>query len=81
MKVVGRSNRGENVLRDVEILQRTLNRLRGVGLVPRGVHRFGAFEEAASWMTRQIMVSHARRSSKTSSLSAGRSTPREPVTS
>jgi hypothetical protein len=72
MKIVGRIHGGENVPRDVAILQRTLNRLRGgVGLVPRGVHRFGSFEEAESWMTRQIVASHGRRSSKTSSPSAG----------
>ena len=57
---------------DCATLQRTLNRLRGTGLVPRGVTRFATFEEADAWMTRQIVATHARRSSRTSPPSAGR---------
>ncbi len=53
-------------MRDSAILQRTLNRLRGPGLVPRGVYRFTTHEEADTWMTRQIAATHARRSSTTS---------------
>jgi hypothetical protein len=53
-------------VRDIAILQRTLNRLRGPALVPRGVYRFATHEEADAWMTRQIVATHARLSSKTS---------------
>lgn len=66
MKRVSRRGEGEDVLRDVAILQRTVNRLRGCGLVPKGVYRFKSHEEADEWMTRQIAATHARRSSKTS---------------
>ncbi len=57
---------GEDTLRDAAILQRTINRLRGHDLVPRGVYRFATHEEADRWMIRQIAATHARRSSKTS---------------
>ena len=66
MKRVSRRGDGEDVLRDVAILQRTVNRLRGCGLVPKGVNRFESHEEADAWMTRQIAITHARRSLKTS---------------
>lgn len=66
MKRVSRRGEGEDVLRDIAILQRTVNRLRGCGLVPKGVYRFESHEEADAWMTRQIAATHARRSSKTS---------------
>lgn len=66
VKRVSRRGDGEDVLRDVAILQRTVNRLRGCGLVPKGVYRFHSHEEADAWMTRQIAATHACRSSKTS---------------
>jgi hypothetical protein len=66
MKVVSRRSPGEDPVRDIAILQRTLNRLRGPALVPRGVYRFATHEEADAWMTRQIVATHARLSSKTS---------------
>jgi hypothetical protein len=66
MKRVSRRGEGEDVLRDIAILQRTVNRLRGCGLVPKGVYRFESHEEADAWMTRQIAATHARRSLKTS---------------
>ncbi len=66
MKTVSRRGDGEDVLSDIAILQRTVNRLRGCGLVPRGVYRFESHEEADAWMTRQIAATHARRSLKTS---------------
>jgi hypothetical protein len=56
---------GGDPLRDAEILQRTMNRLRGGALVPKGVYRFERHEEADSWMMRQIAATHARQSSKT----------------
>lgn len=65
MKIVSRRPAGEDVLRDSAILQRTLNRLRGRRLVPRGVFRFASHEEADAWMTRQIVATRARRNSKT----------------
>lgn len=57
---------GENTLRDAEILLRTINRLRGHELIPRGLYRFATHEEADEWMLREMARTHARRSSKTS---------------
>ena len=65
MKTVTRRRGPADPLRDSAILQRTMNRLRGAGLVPKGVYRFGTHEEADEWMTRQIVATHARRNSKT----------------
>lgn len=64
MKIVSRRPPGEDVLRDSSILQRTLNRLRGARLVPRGVFRFASHEDADEWMTREILASHEPRTSK-----------------
>ena len=50
-------------------MQRTMNRLRGGALIPRGVYRFADHEEADRWMIRTIADTHAHLSSKTSSLS------------
>lgn len=51
---------GEDVLRDIDILQRTLNELRGCGIIPRGVYRFQSHREADEWMMRQIAATYAR---------------------
>jgi hypothetical protein len=40
-------------------MQRTMNRLRGFGLIPRGVYRFALHEEAGEWMIRTIANTHA----------------------
>ena len=64
-RVAGR-RKGENVLRDIDILQETVNRLRGCGLIPKGVYRFRTHQEADEWMMRQIAANHARHASKTS---------------
>jgi hypothetical protein len=61
---------GDDVLRDIDILQGTVNELRGCGLIPRGIYRFRTHEEADEWMMRQIAANHARRGSRTSSTSA-----------
>jgi len=53
-------------------MQRTMNRLRGGALIPRGVYRFADHEEADEWMIRTIANTHAHLSSKTSSRSAKR---------
>ena len=66
MKRISRRPEGEDALRDAEILQRTLNRLRGPALVPRGLYRFSTHEEADQWMLREMARTHARLSSKTS---------------
>lgn len=63
--VYGRKER-DLPLRDAAILQRTLNRLRGGKLVPRGVYRFSGHAEADQWMMGQIAASPAPPSSKTS---------------
>ena len=54
MKVVSKRAPGARALDDAARLQRTLNRLRGRGLVPRGLYRFSSFEEADRWMMSQI---------------------------
>lgn len=64
-RVAGRREQ-EDVLRDIDILQDTMNQLRGCGLIPRGVYRFQTHEEADEWMMRQIAANHARHASKTS---------------
>ena len=69
MRRVSRRAEGEDVIRDAAILQRTLNRLRGVGLIPRGVYRVRDHEEADEWMTRTIAATHAHLSWKISSRS------------
>ena len=40
-------------------MQRTMNRLRGGALIPRGVYRFTDHEEADEWMIRTIADTHA----------------------
>ena len=55
---------GGGVLRDIAILQRTKNRLRGKSLVPKGIYRFSSHEDADSWMMKQIVANHVRPSSK-----------------
>ncbi len=66
IKRVSRRNEGQDLIRDVDILQRTINRLRGQDLVRRGVYRFRTHQEADAWMTREMASTHALRSSKTS---------------
>ncbi len=72
MRRVSKRREGEDVLRDAAAMQRTMNRLRGVGLIPRGVYRFMSHEEADEWMIRTIADTHAHLSSKTSSRSVKR---------
>lgn len=64
-RIPGR-RQGDDVLRDVDILQQTLNDLRGCGLIPKGVYRFRSHKEADEWMIREIAANHARHTSKTS---------------
>ena len=64
MKRISRRPEGEDVLRDIAILQRTMNRLRGRNLVPKGIYRFSSHEDAEAWMMKQIVVNHVRPSSK-----------------
>ncbi len=66
IKRISRRREGEDVVRDVSILQRTMNRLRGKALVPRGIYRFDSHEEADAWMMKQIVANHARPNLKTS---------------
>lgn len=70
MKVHSRRSQRDDVLADCAILQRTINRLRGVGVAPRGLYRFDSHDEAHRWQIQQMASIHARRSSKTSSSSA-----------
>lgn len=66
MRRISRRPDGENPIEDAAILQRTINRLRGGALIPRGIYRFRDHEEADEWMIRMIAATHARLSSKTS---------------
>ncbi|HUF18904.1 MAG TPA: hypothetical protein VMS12_12745 [Thermoanaerobaculia bacterium] len=66
MRRVSKRKPGEDVLHDAAIMQRTMNRLRGSALVPRGVYRFATHEEADEWMMQKIVATRARLSSKTS---------------
>jgi hypothetical protein len=43
---VSKRAEGEDTLRDAAAMQRTMNRLRGGALIPRGVYRFASHEEA-----------------------------------
>jgi hypothetical protein len=72
MRRVSKRSEGEDIIRDAAAMQRTMNRLRGGALIPRGVYRFRSHEEAEEWMIRTIAATHARLSSKTSSSSARR---------
>lgn len=64
MKRVPGRRQGDNILRDIDILQRSLNELRGCGLIPRGIYRFHTHAEADEWMMRQIAANHARHTSR-----------------
>lgn len=81
MKLVSKRAAGAHVLDDMARLQRTLNRLRGRGLVPRGLYRLSSFEEADRWMMSQIARSAAHLNSKTSPPSAAPSAPKASATS
>lgn len=65
MKRISLRREGEDVLRDVAILQRTMNRLRGKSLVPKGIYRFASHEDAEAWMMKQIVANHVRPSLRT----------------
>jgi hypothetical protein len=79
-KTVGRRRENGDPIADIRALQRTINRLRGPALVPRGLYFFRSHEEADRWMMQEIAITHARRSSKTSSPSAEPSSAKESVT-
>lgn len=66
LRTVSRRRPGEDTLRDASILLRTVNRLRGTGIAPRGVYRFASHEEADTWMMRQMARTPVRQSSKIS---------------
>ena len=61
MKVYTKRKGIVNGLKDVAILQRTLNRLRNFSLIPRGIYRFNTFAESEQWMIQKIAATHARR--------------------
>ncbi len=66
IKILTKRSRGQSHIEDSAVLQRTIYRLRGVGVAPRGVHRFPSHEEAQQWQIRQMARIHARQKSKTS---------------
>lgn len=65
MKIITKRHGRADTLRDAATMQRTINRIRGRALIPRGIYRFASFAEADTWMTRTIAHTHARRNSKT----------------
>lgn len=65
MKIVTKRHGKEDPLKDAIILQKTLSRLQGRALIPKGVYRFDSLEEADEWMIRQIAATHARLNLKT----------------
>lgn len=65
MKIITKRHGKVDTTRDAAILLRTINRLRGGALVPKGVYRFSSMMEADEWMMRQIARTHVRQNSKT----------------
>lgn len=65
MKILTKRGTAGDAQRDSAILQRTMNRLRGFALVPKGVYRFKTKEDSNQWMIQQIAATHARLNSKT----------------
>ena len=62
IKTVGRRRMDDG---NLGVLQRTLAAVRRTrAVVPRGVYRFGSFEEADAWMTRTMARTHANLKSK-----------------
>lgn len=51
-------------LRDINIVQRTMNQLLDNAICPRGVYRFKTHEDADAWMTRMFAETQARMKSK-----------------
>lgn len=47
-------------LRDINMLQRAMNRLLKNAICPRGVYRFKTHEDADAWMTRMFAETQAR---------------------
>ncbi len=66
MKIHTKRHGRENPVEDARIMQKTINRLRGAALVPKGVQRFKSHQEADEWMTKMIASTRARRKLKTS---------------
>lgn len=66
MKTVSRRARKTSALRDAKALQRTINRLRGHALVPRGVYRFTSHKDSQQWMIKTMARTHARQKLKIS---------------
>lgn len=66
MKVIGKCRVDtDDSIEESRVLQRTINRLRKVGLVPKGLYRFKSHEEAHKWMIEKMASSHVRLKSKT----------------
>lgn len=73
MKTVARRARTRTSVEEARQLLVTAAKLRPVDrLVPRGVYRFGSFEEAERWLTETMARTLARHRSKISSESASR---------
>jgi len=65
MKVIFKKLRTPDAIRDAKILLKTMNKLRKYALVPKGVYKFRAFEEANRWMIKTMASTHVRLNLKT----------------
>lgn len=82
LKVLGRRRtEGRVTVDEAFALQDTIALLHPGGICERGVFRFHSFEEAQTWLLKQMTRrARARRRERTSSSSPAVSTPSEPAT-
>jgi hypothetical protein len=66
MKVVSKRRQEEPPVEGARALLKTISRIRGSELVPRGVYRFAKFEEADEWMIRELVNTRVHLKSKMS---------------
>lgn len=67
MEVVTKRFSVETPVEGAKRLLRTILRLRGQALIPKGVYRFSSFEVADQWMIEEVVNTRLRLRSKTSS--------------
>ncbi len=65
MRTFTKRKAAPDAISDAAALQRTMNRLRGYALIPKGLYRFKTMEESDQWMTQNIAATHAHLNSKT----------------
>lgn len=65
MKIITKRHGKADPIKDATILQKTMNRLRGYDLVPKGLYRFKTMKAANSWMLKEMVNTHVLRKSRT----------------